>query len=71
MNKEELIRAVHQQSNEKHTIKDLSEIFDAMIDVMSDALSKGEEIQLSDFGTFALTSEVRSVAVKVPNKIKK
>ncbi len=54
MNKEELIRAVHQQSNAKYTIKDLTEIFDAMIDVISDALSKGEEIQLSDFGTFSL-----------------
>jgi nucleoid DNA-binding protein len=54
MNKEELIRAVHQQSNAKYTIKDLSEIFDALLNVMSDALSKGEDIQLSDFGTFSL-----------------
>lgn len=69
MNKEEIIRAVHQQHNAKYTLKDISEIFDAMLDVMGDALAKGEELQLADFGTFALERHaVKSVAKYVAQK---
>jgi nucleoid DNA-binding protein len=69
MNKEELIRAIHQMHNAKYTLKDLSEIFDAMLDVISDALARGEEVQLADFGTFALERHaVKSAAKYVAKK---
>lgn len=55
MNKSELIREVHERMGKKVSMKELDEIVDAMLAIMLDKLKAGEEIQLADFGTFALT----------------
>jgi nucleoid DNA-binding protein len=63
MNKSELIREVHERTNKKIALKDLDLMFNAMIEIMSEKLKQGEEIQLADFGTFSLSSSViKSVA---------
>lgn len=58
MNKSELIRAVHERVDKKVTLKELDQIVDVMLSVISEKLKQGEEIQLADFGTFALTKFV-------------
>jgi DNA-binding protein HU-beta len=55
MNKSDLIREVHERMNKKVSLKDLEQIVDAMLEIMSEKLKAGEEIQLADFGTFSLT----------------
>lgn len=55
MNKSELIREVHERMGKKVSMKELDQIVDAMLAIMSDKLKAGEEIQLANFGTFALT----------------
>jgi nucleoid DNA-binding protein len=55
MNTNELIREIHQKIDSKLTLKDIDLVVNTMISVVSDRLRKGEEVQLSDFGTFAQT----------------
>jgi nucleoid DNA-binding protein len=57
MNKTELIREVHERTNKKLALKDLDLMFNTMIEIMSEKLKQGEEIQLSDFGTFSVASK--------------
>jgi nucleoid DNA-binding protein len=54
MNKSELIREVHERTDKKITLKDLDLMFNTMIEIMSEKLKQGEEIQLADFGTFSV-----------------
>ena len=64
MNKDDLVRKI-QEELPNHTLKDIRQIVDTLFDCMSDALSQGEEVSVSDFGTFsidphAMKSHVRS-----------
>ena len=65
MNKSELIREVHERTNKKMTLKDIDHMVDVMLEVMSEKLKSGEEIQLADFGTFSLAKKsIKSIAEK-------
>ncbi len=55
MNKSDLIREVHERMDKRVSLKDIDQIVDAMLEIMSEKLKAGEEIQLADFGTFSLT----------------
>ena len=70
MNKTELIRAIHERTEKKYALKDLDVLVDKMLQIMSERLREGEEIQLDDFGTFGLSSAVMKSAVKIHNKKK-
>ena len=54
MNKSELIREIHERTNKKLSLKELDLMVNSMIEIMSEKLKKGEEIQLADFGTFSI-----------------
>ena len=65
MTKDDLIRELHQKLGNKHTMKDLTVIVDEMLNLMSEKLKKGEEIQLADFGTFSVAEKtIKSVLRK-------
>ena len=68
MNKSELIREVHERTNKKLALKDLDLMVNTMIEIMSDKLKQGEEIQLADFGTFSLPENVVKKTIKVKNR---
>ena len=70
MNKSELIREVHERTDKKLSLKDLDLMVNSMIEIMSEKLKSGEEIQLDEFGTFGLSSSVIKSAVKVNNRRK-
>lgn len=55
MNKTEIIRKIHQELGEQVTLKNIDLVVDKFMDVMVDALGKGEDVQLGDFGTFSLS----------------
>ena len=67
MNKSDLIREVHERMGKKVSMKDLDQIVDAMLGIMSEKLKAGEEVQLADFGTFGLSSSVLKSLPKVQN----
>ncbi len=58
MNKKDLVDAVAKKTGAKK--KDVKKTIDATIDVITDALVKGEKVQLVGFGTF----EVRKTAAR-------
>ncbi len=65
MNKSELIREVHERMDKKITMKDIDLMVDAVLQVMSEKLKSGEEVQLADFGTFSLAKKsIKSLAEK-------
>jgi nucleoid DNA-binding protein len=68
MNKSELIREVNERTNKKIALKDLDLMFNTMIEIMSEKLKQGEEIQLADFGTFSLPENVVKKPIKVKNR---
>ena len=69
MNKSELIREVHQKMNKKIALKDIDAIVTSLFEVMSEKLKSGEEVQLDDFGTFAMPEKVMVSALKnTPSK---
>lgn len=65
MNKSELIREVHQRMDKKITLKDIDSMVNSLIEIMSEKLKQGEEIQLADFGTFSLAKKtIQSISEK-------
>jgi len=46
MNKSELIHEVHERIDKKVSMKDLDQIVDAMLSIISEKLKAGEEVQL-------------------------
>jgi nucleoid DNA-binding protein len=69
MNKSDLVRAVHEKLNRKIAIKDIYQMVDAMLSIMSEKLKAGEEVQLADFGTFSQTKfAVKPAEVQVRQK---
>jgi nucleoid DNA-binding protein len=55
MNKSDLIRAIHKKNGDKMTLKQIDSVVTEMLAIMGERLKAGEEIQLAEFGTFALT----------------
>ena len=72
MTKDDLIRELYKNLSEKHTLKDLTLIVDEIFNIMAEKLKKGEEVQLSDFGTFSVADKtIKSVLrKKVVKKLK-
>lgn len=72
MNKIEVVYQVYEKLDKKIPMKDLEKIFEKFLDVMSVELKKGNEVQLADFGTFALAEKsIKSVIRKKITKSKK
>ncbi len=69
MNKSDLIREVHLRMDKKVALKDIDAVVNSMIGIMSEKLKSGEEVQLDDFGTFAMPEKVMVSALKnTPSK---
>jgi|GEM_PF-3065493 len=72
MNKSDLIREMHERIEKKISMKDLDQILDAMLQIMSEKLRSGEEVQLADFGTFSYKSaSVKTISDFLPRHKKK
>ncbi|CAN1557086.1 HimA Bacterial nucleoid DNA-binding protein [Burkholderiaceae bacterium] len=54
MNKSDIVRQVYERLDKKTSMKELDSIIDTLLDVMSESLKRGEEVQLSDFGTYSI-----------------
>jgi len=65
MTKDDLIRELYKNLSEQHTLKDLTVIVDEIFNIMAEKRKKGEEVQLSDFGTFSVADKtIKSVLRK-------
>jgi nucleoid DNA-binding protein len=70
MNKDELIRAIHAKNPQEITLKDVALIVDEMLEIMGEALARGDEVDLEKFGTFALAKSAIEPAVRAVNRRK-
>lgn len=70
MNKDDIIRAVYEKLDKKVPMIKVEECLDGILDVISEGLKQGKEIQLSDFGTFSLTSKSIQPVIKSVKKKK-
>ncbi len=69
MNKSELVRAVYESKSTKLSMIEIDAVISEMLSIMSEKLKAGEEVQLADFGTFALkSSSVKTIAEFLPKK---
>jgi nucleoid DNA-binding protein len=69
MNKSELVRAVYESKSTKLSMIEIDAVISEMLSIMSDKLKAGEEVQLADFGTFALkSSSVKTISEFLPKK---
>ena len=65
MNKTEIVHQVYEKLNKKIPKKDLDKILVSVLDVMSDVLKRGEEIELAEFGTFSIAKKtIKPIKVK-------
>ena len=70
MNKSDIVRTVYEKLDKKISMKDLDLVLNTTLDLMADALKKGEEVQLADFGTFSLANKTIKPMIKSVKKKK-
>lgn len=58
MNKQELVDAIAKKAELTKT--DASQALEAVLDVIATALKKGDEVRITNFGTFAVTERAAS-----------
>jgi len=68
MNKTEIVYQIHQKLNKSVTLKNIDVVVDKFLDVISENLNKGEDIQLADFGTLSLSKFAVKPAEKFISK---
>jgi DNA-binding protein HU-beta len=65
MNKTDIVRKVYESSDKKIPMKDLDQIVEKTFDLISEAIQKGEEVQISGFGSFSLPEKVTKPLIKI------
>ena len=68
MNKTEIVYQIHQELDKSVTLKNIDAVIDKFLDVISENLNKGEDIQLADFGTLSLSKFAVKPAEKFISK---
>jgi len=63
MTKEDLIRTLAER-NPKITKKDSALLVDEVFAIIGEALQRGEEVQLDDFGTFSLADKTLKSVIR-------
>lgn len=65
MNKTDIVRQIYEKSDKKIPMKDLDLIVSKVFDIISDGIKNGKEVQISDFGSFSLPSQVTKPLIKI------
>lgn len=65
LSKVDVVHQLYEQSEKKIPMKELDILVERIFDIISDALLKGEEIQIAGFGTFALSKQMQKPVVKI------
>jgi nucleoid DNA-binding protein len=65
MNKTDIVRKIYESSDKKIPMKDLDLIVERTFDLMSETIQRGEEVQISGFGSFLLPEKVTKPLIKI------
>lgn len=69
MNSQDIARIIYEQSDKKVSLKDINLILDKQSDVIKDALSKNESVEISGFGTITLSNKIVKPLIQLRNRV--
>lgn len=69
MNSQDIARIIYEQSDKKVSLKDINNIFDKQSNVIKDALSKNEAVEISGLGTITLNNKIVKPLVQLRKRV--
>ena len=69
MNSQDIARIIYEQSDKKVSLKDINLILDKQTDVIKDALSKNESIEISGLGTITLSNRIVKPLIQLRKRV--
>jgi nucleoid DNA-binding protein len=69
MNSQDIARIIYEQSDKKVSLKDINLIFDKQSDVIKDALSKNESVEISGLGTITLSNKIVKPLIQLRKRV--
>ena len=69
MNSQDIARIIYEQSDKKISLKDLNLILDKQSDVIKDALSKNESVEISGLGTITLSNKIVKPLIQLRKRV--
>ena len=69
MNSQDIARIIYEQSDKKVSLKDINNIFDKQSNIIKDALSKNEAVEISGLGTITLNNKIVKPLVQLRKRV--
>ena len=69
MNSQDIARIIYEQSDKKIPLKDINNIFDKQSNIIKDALSKNESVEISGLGTITLNNKIVKPLVQLRKRV--
>ena len=69
MNSQDIARIIYEQSDKKVSLKDINNIFDKQSNLIKDALSKNEAVEISGLGTITLNNKIVKPLVQLRKRV--
>ena len=69
MNSQDIARIIYEQSDKKVSLKDINLIFNKQSDVIKDALSKNESVEISGLGTITLSNKIVKPLIQLRKRV--
>ena len=69
MNSQDIARIIYEQSDKKVSLKDINNIFDKHSNIIKDALSKNESVEITGLGTITLNNKIMKPLVQLRKRV--
>lgn len=69
MNSQDIARIIYEQSDKKVSLKDINNIFDKQSNVIKDALSRNESVEITGLGTITLNNKIVKPLVQLRKRV--
>lgn len=69
MNSQDIARLIYEQSDKKIALQDINKILDKHNDIMKDALTKSETIELTGLGSFTLNKNIVKPLIQLRKRV--
>lgn len=69
MNSQDIARQIYEQSDKKISLQDINKILDTHNDIIKDALTKSETIELTGLGLFTLNKNIVKPLIQLRKRV--
>lgn len=69
MNSQDIARIIYEQSDKKISLKDINNIFDKQSNVIKDALSKNDSVEILGLGTITLNNKIVKPLIQLRKRV--